>query len=72
MQLNRPDVAIGYNGAISNITSSSFSVFDSNSTNTNEFVAYLFAGGESTAATARSVDFDTSASDQDIQLNIPD
>ena len=60
LQLNKSDAAVGYNGGFSNITSSSFSVFDSNSTNTNEFIAYVFAGGESTAATARSVDFDGS------------
>jgi len=41
-------------------TSSVFSVSTDNAVNQNgdSFVAYLFAGGESTAATARSVDFD--------------
>ena len=58
LQLNKNDAAVGYNGGFKNITSSSIDVFDSNSTNTNEFIAYIFAGGESTAATARSVDFD--------------
>ena len=58
LQLNKSDAAVGYNGGFSNITSSSFNVFDSNSTNTNEFIAYVFAGGDSTAATARSVAFD--------------
>ena len=63
LQLNKSDAAVGYNGGFSNITSSSFNVFDSNSTNTNEFIAYVFAGGESDAATARSVDFDGSDDD---------
>ena len=41
-------------------TASVFSVGTDDAVNKNgdEFVAYLFAGGESTAATARSVDFD--------------
>ena len=33
---------------------------DAVNANTNNYIAYLFAGGESTAATARSVDFDGS------------
>jgi len=43
-------------------TASVFTVDNSNRTNINgeTYVAYLFAGGESTAATARSVDFDGS------------
>jgi hypothetical protein len=43
-------------------TASVFTVGDSSQTNTNAatYVAYVFAGGESTAATARSVDFDGS------------
>ena len=60
LQLNKTDAAIGYNGGFKNITSSSIDVFDSNSTNTNEFIAYVFAGGESTAATAKSVYLDGS------------
>ena len=60
LQLNKTDAAIGYNGGFKNITSSSVGVFDSNSVNGNEYVAYFFAGGESTAATAKSVDFDGS------------
>ena len=68
LQLNKTDAAVGYNGGFSNITNSSFNVFDSNSTNTNEFVAYVFAGGGSSAATARSVDFDGSGD----YLSIPD
>jgi len=41
-------------------TATYFTVSDHETVNTNnyEYVAYLFAGGESTAATARSVDFD--------------
>ena len=42
-------------------TSSNFTIKGNNSftnTNGNSYVAYVFAGGESTAATARSVDFD--------------
>ena len=44
-------------------TSTHFSVGTQNGTNKNgaTYVAYLFAGGESTAATARSVDFDGSS-----------
>ena len=40
-------------------TATNFTVGDSNLTNTNNvtYVAYVFAGGESTAATARSVNF---------------
>ena len=41
-------------------TSTAFTVGSSNRVNTNgdNYVAYVFAGGESTAATAKSVDFD--------------
>ena len=52
-------------------TSTNFTINGNNTavnTNTNSYVAYIFAGGASTAATARSVDFDGS----DDQLNIPD
>ena len=51
-------------------TSTHFTVGAANTVNGSgkTYVAYLFAGGESTAATARSVDFDGS----DDQLNIPD
>ena len=60
LQLNKSDAAVGYNGGFKNITSSSVGVFDSQSTNGNEYVAYFFAGGESTAETARSLTFDGS------------
>ena len=51
-------------------TSTHFSVGVQNGTNKNgaTYVAYLFAGGESTATTARSVDFDASGD----YLTIPD
>ena len=57
LQLNKGDAAVGYNGGFTNITSSSIGVFDSNSTNTNEFIAYVFAGGASTATGASSCSF---------------
>ena len=57
LQLNKSDAAVGYNGGFTNITSSSIGVFDSNSTNTNEFIAYVFAGGGSTATGASSCSF---------------
>ncbi len=57
LQLNKGDAAVGYNGGFTNITSSSIGVFDSNSTNTNEFIAYVFAGGGSTATGASSCSF---------------
>ena len=46
-------------------TATNFTLGDSNLTNNSgvSYVAYVFAGGESTAATARSVDFHTSAND---------
>ena len=78
LQLNKTDAAIGYNGGFKNITSSSIDVFDSNSTNTNEFIAYVFAGGESIDDTARSVDFDgtsdylSTASSSDLTLGTGD
>ena len=51
-------------------TSTHFTIRDNANVNDNgqTYVAYVFAGGASTAATARSVDFDGS----DDQLNIPD
>tara|TARA_B100000131_G_scaffold313310_1_gene348513 strand:- start:1581 stop:4256 length:2676 start_codon:yes stop_codon:yes gene_type:complete len=60
MILNNANTPGGYNGGFKNITSSSFDVFDSNDTNTKDFIAYVFAGGESKATNARSVDFDGS------------
>ena len=49
-------------GSSSTHTSSTFRVGNDNSMNTSggSYVAYLFAGGESTAATARSIDLDGS------------
>ena len=51
-------------------TSTNFTIGGGESANKDgdDFIAYVFAGGESTAATARSVEFDGS----DDQLNIPD
>jgi hypothetical protein len=51
-------------------TDTHFSVGTNDLTNKNgeTYVAYIFAGGESTAATARAIEFDGS----DDQLNIPD
>ena len=57
LQLNKSDAAVGYNGGFKNITSSSVGVFDSQSTNGNEYVAYFFAGGASTATGASSCSF---------------
>ena len=56
--LNNANAPAGYNGGFKNITSSSFQVFDSNSTNTKEFIAYVFAGGTSGASTAYSMRWD--------------
>ena len=49
-------------GATSHQNASTFRIGNGNSMNTTggSYVAYLFAGGESTAATSRSVDFDGS------------
>jgi len=58
LTLNNSNAAGGdANSAIYNVTSTQFTVgSDNNKVGT--YVAYLFAGGESSAATARSVDFD--------------
>ena len=62
--LNLDFVSDPESGAFNNTapTASVFTVGTDNAVNQNgdDFVAYLFAGGESTAATARSVDFDGS------------
>jgi len=48
-----------FTGANWNVTSTTFdAAFSLNNNDGDEHIAYLFAGGESTAATARSVDFD--------------
>jgi len=54
-------------GSSSTHTSSTIRIGNDNSMNTTggSYVAYLFAGGESTAATARSVDFDGSGDSLD-------
>ena len=51
-----------FTGANWNVTATTFDAsFSLNNADGNEHIAYLFAGGESTAATARSVDFSTAA-----------
>jgi hypothetical protein len=72
LELNNTDVA--YTSTTrwnqTDPTASVFTVGDSSQTNANAatYVAYVFAGGESTAATARSVDFDGSGNEA---LTIP-
>ena len=46
------------NQSINSVTSTQFTVGSDQNTNGLTFVVYLWAGGESTAATAKSVDFD--------------
>ena len=61
LMLNRTNVAFGNAAKFSAApTATTFSVGTSNDVNGNgnTYIAYIFAGGESTAATARSVDFD--------------
>ena len=64
LRLNEHDPAIGSSGGFYNTTATStyFTLGDSDIGNQNgsTYIAYVFAGGESTAATARSVDFDGS------------
>ena len=71
LMLNRTNAAFGDGAKFSAApTDTTFSVGTSNDVNGsgNTYIAYLFAGGESTAATARSVDFDGSGD----YLSIPD
>ena len=62
LKLNETGTGVGSQARFGNTlpTATHFTVGPHNSCNNNgdEFIAYLFAGGESTAATARSVDFD--------------
>ena len=44
--------------SVSNVTSTQFTVGGDHNGGSGNYIAYVFAGGESTAATARSVDFD--------------
>ena len=63
VMLNRTNTAYGDGAKFSAApTATTFSVGTSNDVNGNgnTYIAYIFAGGESTAATARSVDFDGS------------
>ena len=48
------------NQVITNVTSTQFTIGADHNNGAGNWVAYLFAGGESTAATARSVEFDGS------------
>ena len=63
LKLNETGAGIGSQARFGNTlpTATHFTVGPNNSCNKNgdEFIAYLFAGGESTAATARSVSFDS-------------
>jgi hypothetical protein len=57
LKLNESDAANNDNNW-QEITSTSFRAYDDINAQNTTYVAYLFAGGDSTAATARSVDFD--------------
>jgi len=81
LSLNDTDAATtDFNVWNNNPTSTYFSIGSSDKVNKNNatYVAYLFAGGESTATTARSVDFDGSndyleiSSHADLQLGTGD
>jgi len=58
LKLNSNTSAVPDSGAWTPVTSTSFKAYDYINVNGASYVAYVFAGGESTAATARSVDFD--------------
>ena len=60
LRLNTTQSAVNDSGAWTPVTSTSFKAYDYINVNGASYVAYVFAGGESTAATARSVDFDGS------------
>jgi len=68
LRLNTTQAAVNDSGAWTPVTSTSFKAYDYINVNGASYVAYVFAGGESDAATARSVDFDGS----DDRLSIPD
>ncbi len=57
LNLSKDGIGASYNGGFKNITSSSFGVFDSNATNSKDFIAYVFAGSKSEATGARSIPF---------------
>lgn len=58
LRLNNSNGAVNDNGAWTPVTSTSFKAYDYINVDGASYVAYIFAGGESTAATAKSVDFD--------------
>ena len=60
VQINSTTSQLNFSGAWTGITSTQFPLKAGFSMNASghTYIAYLFAGGESTAATARSVDFD--------------
>ena len=60
LRLNNSNGAVNDNGAWTPVTSTSFKAYDYINVDGASYVAYIFAGGESTAATAKSVDFDGS------------
>ena len=61
LKLNSTAAAVSDSGAWTPVTSTSFKAYDYINVNGATYVAYIFAGGESTAATARSVVFDNDA-----------
>ena len=60
LKLNSTAAAVSDSGAWTPVTSTSFKAYDYINVNGASYVAYLFAGGESTAAAARSVELDGS------------
>ena len=74
LRLNTNAAQYGSSGGFYNTTATStaFTLGDANIGNKNNasYVAYIFAGGESTAATARSVDFDGSGDTLSIPSNV--
>ena len=60
IKLNSTNSAVSDSGAWTPVTSSSFKAYDYINVNGASYVAYVFAGGESTDATAKSVDYDGS------------
>jgi len=58
LKLNSTAAGVSDSGAWTPVTSTSFKAYDYINVNGASYVAYIFAGGESTAATARSVNFD--------------
>ena len=61
LKLNSSNGAVNDSGAWTPVTSTSFKAYDYINVDGASYVAYIFAGGESDAATARSVDFSGSS-----------